>query len=206
MKKFSIFLCAMLLILGTSGVVGATEYYEYYEATAYQSTYDATFQWMYEGDSYDFGIDMPLTTGNDTDAPDMAIANDVVAGFGLYPHEAYVKVGVFSIDPEHEAATLTLTAYGPLNDSWVLYDGIFNFQAPDPYGTGVFWLDDTQLASFQGDQWGNINVVASNIEGENDWGLTEIGFGMTVPEPATMLLIGSALLGLAGFSRRFRKR
>jgi hypothetical protein len=78
---------------------------------------------------------------------------------------------------------------------------------PGPFQAGNIPSDNQgPVASPAGGPWNwmrlDVNFTLSDGETFSPSGIASIN----VPEPATMLLIGTALLGLAGFTRRFRKK
>ncbi len=77
----------------------------------------------------------------------------------------------------------------------------YNANITDPAGTGVRDLLFSGLALT-----GDTLQVTINRNGSSWIMITEIQFeGKTVPEPGTMLLLGTGLIGFAGIRRRTRK-
>jgi hypothetical protein len=200
MKRSIVLISAFLLVIGFAGAVGATSY-EYYEG----------FQAVYESDTYDFYFDLVLENEGDTEA-DMEF-HDVALGWDSVPlANAYVNIGLWSEDLAAENVEILLTAYYD-DAEYVLYDGWFNgYELSNP-STGAVILDQTDAlftfdisdTSFVNDPYGEISIVASitGMMNYNDFAITEVGVGTApVPEPATMLLLGTGLVGLAVSSRK----
>ena len=86
---------------------------------------------------------------------------------------------------------ITLGAFDNSHDGWRFY----------PFNLNINWLLDGKL---------NISIV-SDTDPLEGWGgpdyseLHVFAESNTVPEPSTMLLLGSGLIGLWGFRKKFQK-
>jgi PEP-CTERM motif len=197
MRKLVVVAAVTALVLGTVGLAGAAVVTEEYSG----------FQTISAGSSYNFGFDMWYANsifGVTDDAPGMVLTADAAA-YGYRPFDsAEVYASFSSTDSDFEYARIKLVAWDSSGDpSLQLFSTeilLNNLGTTD----WALPLNATQLAVFNVNGWGNIQIKAEIIDGVySDFNLTKLGMNVTVPEPATLLLMGSGLLGLA-FLRRKR--
>jgi len=137
---------------------------------------------------------VPDFTLNDNESRVLDFFTLSVTGTGL---------GSFSLAANLNFDTPDLNAYGSGSGGWGTFLGIFS--------GGIFqWFDDEQEFTVDG------NVIRISMEDGFTIGcgasktvhatVTNLGGASSpVPEPATLILIGSGLIGLAGFRRKTAK-
>ena len=200
MKTFSEIICALLLGLLTVGVAGAATY-------SYPGTLPDT---IIEGDNF---------------YADIVVADSgIVADINVYVDVVHSQISDLDIYLGHQESGSSwkyvqlFNQYGPGVDlTAVTFDdeaATYIDSAMPPYGPGTFkpgstldtYGDSNLLSFFDGDSIAGIwsLYIWDNYTG--DVGTLQ-GFSIAVtpvPIPGAIWLLGSGIIGLVGFSRRFR--
>ncbi|OPY84545.1 MAG: hypothetical protein A4E72_02186 [Syntrophus sp. PtaU1.Bin208] len=109
------------------------------------------------------------------------------------------SVSIYGGDYGYDADRFTMTAYNALGNQIAFADtGYFN--GIDPNHPVAGWSGDYRYLSV------SANDIKSVVLTQADWGCIWDNLDTTpVPVPAAFWLLGSGLLGLAGFRKKFRK-
>lgn len=199
MRKLAIFISAALLLF-TAAPASALVYENY-----------VGHQYVGEGQEYFFYFDLAYNNYGWTNSS-LRLANDAAVGPDNIPlTSAFVNVDLYSVDRAWEEATIRLFAFDD-GSTYKLYDSDFDRSR---YTDDILNLElDISHTSFINDPWGVLGIKAT-VEWRNgnynDFAIKQVGIGgetgpAPVPEPATMLLLGTGLIGIAGIGRKKFKK
>jgi len=166
-------------------------------AAAYWGTYFYSVDFMFDYDAFASIDSVNLTIGaggiqsNDTDPNTSYFVED-----GLLIDSVLVPDAFNGVDQSYDIAR----GFGILN--WSIDNSFFSYFM-DGSATVTVALNSyagTDLPNIGGEP-AVFDFAELTVNGQ-----LQNGGAQPVPEPATMLLLGSGLIGLAGFGRKFRKK
>ncbi len=200
MKKLFLFSVLLALFLAMPGVALSTLFYEEYTGS----------QFFGEGGQGVFGFDLN-SVGGGGDNTSLNLTTDSTTASGTY-YSGYIYAKFYSEDTDYEKASFE---FNISNDgSGAINLGSYTF---NPTSTPFIYaltipLGATFLNSLDNSSSGTLYLTATNTSSNNnDFDLQAVGLGVNnsptaAPEPATLLLLGSSLVGLGFFSRRKFKK
>ena len=205
MNKFLMFLCAAILALGIASMASAELVTFIDEGDSWEynifTVPDLWANWSTAGYStFDWGT-ASWTTGN------AAFGNQSISGHVLGTSWAANSDIALKKDVTLNGTLTGLTLNVASDNGFMIFVNGVQVAKQNAEGFTSYWEYTLypDLSPFaQGIN--TVSVLAEDHGGATYFDMKLIGDVAPIPEPTTMLLLGSGLVGLAGFRMKFRKR
>ncbi len=210
MRKALVILTAIGLLFCMTGTASATSYYE---------AYTGNQQITQKSSDYYFHFDIDLAD-NDVTNSSLNLTSDAT-GFDWWNNEQLeslqIQIDLSDWDRQPEGFYLNVDIYWSKQD----FTESVTFNANRRNNSFYYTYDFTQsqIDGWENGGWGTLTLDAFNLPGRrnfNDFRINRVALSANseaatvslnpVPEPATMVLFGSGLIGLVGLVRRRKEK